>query len=148
MPSINPSTRTSSFRSTSTLTSNAGLEKKVLGFIVEASKTPGKTINRRMLVWKVFGVSVNEQELNNNRLDRQIRQSIENLRLRGYPIISSAAGKGYTIISDRAEIEKMIAEMESRRESLADQIRALRNNYGLRPVTQVKPAATQPGLLS
>jgi hypothetical protein len=119
----------------------------VLGFIVEAARAPGKTITRKMLVWKVFNIVVNEQELNNNRYDRQNRQAIENLRDRGYPIISSAAGKGYTIISDRIEIEKMITEMESRREALARQIRALRNSYGLQPRQALQQPATQPGLM-
>jgi hypothetical protein len=123
-----------------------GLEDKVLRLITDAARTPGKTITRRMLVWKTFNVNVSERELSNNRYDRQVRQAIENLRMRGYPIISSSAGKGYSIISDRDENEKMIGEMESRREALAEQIRALRRSYNLQPRAQAQQV-TQPGLL-
>jgi hypothetical protein len=120
-----------------------GIEQKVLTCIADASRTPSRTITRRMLIWKVFGASVSEQQLNNNRLDRQVRKAIENLRLRGYPIVSSSAGKGYGLVTDRKEIEGMISEMEGRREALAEQIRALRRANNLPATYQAPQKATQ-----
>ena len=122
------------------------LEQKVLVLISQATRTPGKTISRRRLIYDVFRHVIPENELANSAEDRQIRKAIENLRLRGQPIISSSASKGYSLLTDKHEIEKMITEMESRRESLADQIRSLRNTYGLAP-RALAPIVRQPSLL-
>jgi hypothetical protein len=99
-----------------------------------------------MLIFKTYGVTVSEQQLNNNRLDRQIRKAIENLRTRGYPIVSSSAGKGYSLVTSRTEIEGMISEMEARREALAVQIRALRTVNHLSSTFTPPVKVTQPGL--
>lgn len=113
---------------------NPEFENKVLEIIKEFTDR-GYSATRTMMIYRLFKRIVNPAALANDTDDRQIRRAIENLRQRGYPIVSTSGDKGYTLVTDRAEIEKMIAELESRRERMADQIRALRNTNKIHEIS-------------
>lgn len=82
--------------------------------------------SRQDLVRRVFSHDCDDEPTNNSRLDRRIRQAISNLRNAGIPIMSSSAGKGYWLAKNADEVEAFIAELESRRERMAEEIRAMR----------------------
>lgn len=83
-------------------------------------------VTRKQLIEKVYGYVVFGTVTNNSVADRRIRKAIEALREWGCPIMSSASGKGYWMADKPGEIEIFIAELESRREKMADKIRAMR----------------------
>lgn len=84
-------------------------------------------IGRAELVQEVFGVKVSNAQLANNRMDRQIRESIERLR-RKYVIISSSGLNGYWFPETEAEAQAFITETENRAMKLLQITRTMRSN--------------------
>ena len=83
-------------------------------------------INRTGLILSIFSKVVEASKLANCSEDRQIRTAIEHLQRDGYPVISSSGKPGYKLAASDTEMESYIAELESRRDQLADKIKALR----------------------
>ena len=103
-----------------------GLEKDVFDLLVQLYKYSSETVTRKELVYNLFGKYVENSKLANCLEDRQIRTAIEHLQRDGYPVISSSGKPGYKLAGNDAEMESYIAELESRRDQLADKIKALR----------------------
>lgn len=105
--------------------------------------------DRRTLVEKIHGRPA-MTNLSNDLADRDNRAAIQAARRRGVHIVSSSSGKGYRLSNDRAEVEKTIVELESRRERIAEEIRGMRRTYGMEPVKKVHLVenATQLDLLN
>ena len=72
--------------------------------------------------------------------DRKLRAAIADLQGQGYPILSDS-GEGGRWLAKPEEIVGYVAELESRREALAEKIRALRRADKLAWVAQEKPPA-------
>lgn len=84
-------------------------------------------ISRVDLVLKIFGVKVNKGQLANNKLDRQIRESIERLR-QEYVILSSSGMDGYWFPETMGEVTGYLAEIESRASKLLQQKARMQRN--------------------
>jgi len=97
------------------------LERRVFEILAEKA---GQTITRPDLVFAVFAVYVQQAELTNNKYDRQIRECIERLRDRDYPIHSSSGEAGYCLTTDEAAIDEYINEQRSRMNKLESRIHA------------------------
>ena len=104
------------------------LERKVFQVLAEV---PGERVTRPELVLRVFGIPVAQGSLGSNPEDRKIRKCIERLQGRGFPILASSGEAGYWMETDPTEIETYIAELESRRERMAEKIRSLRRAKGV-----------------
>lgn len=70
--------------------------------------------------------------------DRKVRLAIASLQEQGYPILSDS-GEGGRWLAKPEEIETYVAELESRREALAQKIRALRQADKLAWIDPPKP---------
>jgi len=102
-------------------------------------------LTRDQLVHHIFGYWPNE--LDGNTDDRKIRKAIEALRERLFPIVSTSSHPGYRLDVSREAVEKMIAELQSRRQKIDDQICAAAKFYQV-PVTYAEPVvASQPRLI-
>ncbi len=78
---------------------------------------------RRELIKDVFDIEVLETEdLNNNRYDRKIRKTIEQMRDHLIPIVSSSSAAGYRLDISEASIAQMIEEWRRRREKYTERI--------------------------
>jgi hypothetical protein len=97
------------------------LERQVFEALAEKA---GETLTRPALVFKVFGKYVQKTELSNCAEDRKIRECIEHLRDRDYPIHSSSGEAGYTLTTDDEAIDEYIAEQRSRMDNLRRRIEA------------------------
>jgi hypothetical protein len=88
-----------------------------------------RRIQRRHLVEKIAQRLASQLEMDRSliTLDRQVRQSIEDLQLKGYPIISDSGQGGYWMAETYAEREAYIAEIESRANKLMEKARKLRS---------------------
>src|SRR5690349_359569 len=92
-----------------------GLERQVFEVMLERQ---GQRVTRAELVLLVFGETVSPDQLANNIHDRQIRECIERLQERDYPILASSAQAGYILTDDDAEIDAYIRELSSRAEHI------------------------------
>ena len=95
------------------------LSKTVLNILSEAL-VDGERVDRKVLVERAFDQPTNSTN------DRKVRRAIEELRQQGYCILSDSGEGGYWF-GNPIERECFILELESRRERLAETIRALRN---------------------
>lgn len=123
-----------------------GLERKVLEILLE---NPTERIDRRQFVHAVFGRVA--YDLTSNTDDRQIRECIERLRAKGWPIVSSSGEAGYVLEDNEERIREFAAEQESR---AAKNRQAARAAYGwlprarsIREARRTAMKVTQPGLL-
>ena len=123
------------------------LERKVFQVLADDA---GEQVSRPDMVFRVFGVYVQQSELGNNKYDRQVRECIAMLRKRGYPIVSTSGGRGYKLTTDHAEINSYIAEQVARRDDLETVIRAMRGAFEraatIREYRATKVQVVQPGL--
>lgn len=110
----------------------------------------GEKVTRPDLVFAVFGHYVQQGALGNNTDDRKIRECIEALQMREYPILSSSGEAGYVLLADEAELDKYVAELASRRERLSEKIGALQRSRrridDIRTYRQAAQSASQPSL--
>lgn len=90
-------------------------------------KGKSQRISRVDLIWQVFGVRVGKNQLANNKMDRQIRESIERLR-QEYVILSSSGLDGYWFPECMAEVLNYLAEIESRACKLLQQKARMQRN--------------------
>lgn len=100
---------------------------KVLEFAAEYS--PGINVTKQDLIWNIFGKWYEKNMIASTNEDRQIRDTIADLQLAGYPIIAISGKAGYRLaIGDEDEdMAKCIAEIEARIRELEDKARALRH---------------------
>ena len=97
------------------------LERQVFEILAAQA---GETITRPTLVFKLFGKYIQQTQLGNCAEDRKIRECIERLRDRDYPIHSSSGEAGYTLTTDEEAIDEYINEQRSRRDHLDKRIAA------------------------
>lgn len=69
--------------------------------------------------------------------DRKIRKAIETLRKRLFPIVSTSSQAGYRLDVTKEAAEKMMAELQSRKERLQEQINAVSKFYQLPTVPTI-----------
>lgn len=98
---------------------------KVLEYSYAVS--PGVNVTKQDLIWNIFGISVDKRDLVYSSYDRQIRDTIAELQLDGYPIIASSGKPGYRLDPERQEIEEFCKELEARMERLREKVLALRH---------------------
>lgn len=82
----------------------------------------GEAVLRTELIEIIFGDHVESSELENNPHDRAIRECIEALRSKDFPIISSSSKAGYCLSDDEEAIERCVAEYRSRTSHMQERI--------------------------
>lgn len=87
------------------------LERQVLDILLD---NPGRRITRQEFVMKLFGYP--PADLANSTEDRQVRECIERLRAKDWPIVSSSGEAGYQIEDDEEKIREFAAEQSARAE--------------------------------
>lgn len=101
------------------------LERKVLQVLIDKA---GTRVTRPQLVYEVFGVTVEQAELSASTEDRKIRECIENLQKRDYPIMASSGQPGYVLAADESVLDAYIAEIGSRIANMQEKQSALRRS--------------------
>ena len=101
------------------------LERKVLQVLVDRA---GVRVTRPDLVLQVFGVTVEQAELSASTEDRKIRECIERLQRRDYPIMASSGTPGYVLAADETVLDAYIAEIGSRIANMQEKQSALRRS--------------------
>ena len=119
------------------------LERQVLSALIDKA---GKRVTRPELIFAVYGTYVQQEELSNNTYDRQIREAIERLQARGFPILATSGQAGYMLGTDEKVLDDYLSELGSRRARIdekMDNLKAsrrwipmLREWANNRPVTQ------------
>lgn len=119
------------------------LERKVLSELIDKA---GKRVTRPDMVFAIFGKYVQQEELGNDTHDRQIRESIERLQARGFPILATSGQAGYMLGTDEKVLDDYLKELGSRRARIDEKmnhlkasrrwIPILREWAANRPVTQ------------
>ena len=104
---------------------NDELERKVLDAL---SQRQGEAVTRPELVFAVFGEYVQKSELSASTHDRKIREAIERLRKKDYPIHSSSGEAGYMLTTDEDAIDEYIGEQEARIDRLRENVLAARRS--------------------
>jgi len=79
-------------------------------------------------VFGVFGEYVQNSQLANNANDRRVREAIERLQQREFPILASSGAAGYVLAADDSELDAYLAEIISRQNQLMEKERALRRS--------------------
>ena len=104
----------------------------------------GEKVTRPELVFAVFNVYVQQSELGNCTEDRKVRECIERLQRREYPILASSGEAGYVLLADDEELNKYILELASRRDRLVEKIAALmRSRRRINDIRTYREAAEQ-----
>jgi hypothetical protein len=101
------------------------LERKVLQVLIDHA---GTRVTRPQLVMDIFGIEVEQAELTGNYQDRQIRECIEHLQKRDYPIMASSGTPGYVLAADETVLDAYIAEIGSRIANMQEKQSALRRS--------------------
>lgn len=101
------------------------LERKVLQVLIDKA---GTRVTRPQLVYEVFGVTVEQAELSASTEDRRIRECIESLQRRDYPIMASSGQPGYVLAADESVLDAYIAEIGSRIANMQEKQSALRRS--------------------
>jgi hypothetical protein len=96
-------------------------ERKVFMILLRAE---GRRVTRVELIWKVYGVVVDQESISNSVEDRKVRAIIRRLRQRDYPIVSSSGVSGYTMKASVEEMDIYIADQASRKERIQENIDA------------------------
>lgn len=86
-------------------------------------------LDRYQLVQAIYGYI--PLKIDGNNEDRKIRKAIERLRQRLFPIVSTSSKPGYRLDTSRDAVQKMIAELRSRRQHLDEQIEAASKFYSI-----------------
>jgi hypothetical protein len=87
-------------------------------------RAEGRRVTRVELIWKVYGVVVDQESISNSVEDRKVRAIIRRLRQRDYPIVSSSGVSGYTMKASVEEMDIYIADQASRKERIQENIDA------------------------
>lgn len=98
-------------------------------------------LDRFQLVHRIFGYI--PVKIDGNTDDRKIRKSIERLRQRLFPIISTSGKPGYRLDTSREAVQKMIRELKSRRDRIDEQIQAASKFYSIPVVYQPDPSQVE-----
>lgn len=98
--------------------------------IYQLLKTTPDGLTRQELVLKIYGYL--PLNVNGNSDDRKIRKAIERMRQRLFPIVSTSSKPGYRLDVSRDAVTKMLAELNSRKEHLQEQIDAAAKFYEIR----------------
>lgn len=101
------------------------LERKVLSALIDHA---GEKVTRPELVFAVYAVYVQQGALSSSLEDRKIREAIERLQRREYPILASSGAAGYVLACDDTELDSYIGEIVSRQNTLLEKERALRRS--------------------
>ena len=117
------------------------LERKVLQVLIDKA---GTRVTRPQLVYEVFGVTVEQAELSASTEDRRIRECIESLQRRDYPIMASSGQPGYVLAADESVLDAYIAEIGSRIANMQEKQSALRRSRRwisfIRQLREARPA--------
>ena len=101
------------------------LERKVLSALIERA---GEKVTRPELVFAVYGVYVQQYALSSSLEDRKVREAIERLQRREYPILASSGEPGYALAVDDGELDTYVGEIVSRANQMRDKADALRKS--------------------
>lgn len=93
--------------------------------IFDALRRNPEGLSRQELIRIVYGEN-RSATYNNDTADRKIRKTIESLRNKGVPILSSSGKAGYRLDASEEAKEEMIAELMSRRNKLDELIQRIR----------------------
>lgn len=107
------------------------LQRRVFNLLREHAEG----LTRYDLVEHIFGYR--PEILDRNVHDRKIRKTIETLRQRFFPIVSTSGQPGYRLDVTKEAAEKMMAELQSRKERLQEQINAVSKFYQLPTVPTI-----------
>lgn len=102
---------------------DAGQRVAIARKIFDLLKKYPDGLTRRDLVYNIFG-AIASRDINNDTNDRKIRETIASMRARLIPIVSTSGKSGYRFDDSEQARREMIAELESRRARLDEQIRA------------------------
>jgi DNA-binding winged helix-turn-helix (wHTH) protein len=106
-------------------------ERAVLTALMEHT---GQPLKRQQLISIVFGdtalLSALRGSLANSTEDRKIRECIEALQAKDYPIVSSSGKPGYILAADSATTDAYIAEIGSRIQQMQKKQAHLRRSKG------------------
>ena len=101
----------------------AGERKSIARSLYNILQDHPKGINRRDLVYIIFGKHANENIANDTN-DRKIRDTIASMRSRLIPIVSTSGESGYRLDDSPEARKSMLNEMISRRDRINEQIEA------------------------
>jgi SMC interacting uncharacterized protein involved in chromosome segregation len=97
------------------------LERAVFDYF---NQHAGETLTRAQLIKAIFGIDVAQQDLMNSGEDRKIRECIEALRKKDYPIVSTSGKPGFKLTTDDGEIMEYIGELQRRQAEIGKTIDA------------------------
>ena len=110
--------------------------RKVLQVLIDAQ---GQAVTWQAISNQVYGTHYPPDFMDNNNPDwRKVRKNIETLRDRCFPITANSGGAGYSLTTDRAEIDKYESETRNRIKHLEEKLDAI---TVMRSVTIPKIAA-------
>lgn len=109
------------------------LEARVFEALIENA---GERVSRETLIFRICGVRVTRDKLNNSKDDRRIRAAIASLQDRGFPIVASPRASGYLLTTSEDEINAALADLSSRRKHLDAKIAGLRRALQKLPAIQ------------
>jgi hypothetical protein len=100
-------------------------ERQVLAVLIDRA---GLKVTRPELIFELFGVVIPQANLASSTEDRRIRQAIENLQRREYPILSSSGQAGYILATDDQDLDVYVGEIVSRVSQLKEKAESLRKS--------------------
>lgn len=119
-----------------------GLEKTVMLILADGHIGQENRISKRTLYARVAVIEPQLRRAALSTLDRQVRKTIEQLQLQGYPILSDSGQGGYWL-GRRSEVAAYLSELQSRLDSLTIKVRALRQAEKLSWIDPPKPPTQQ-----
>ncbi len=99
------------------------LEARVLA-ILQQHVGRDQRISRKALVEGACGMKLDDTNISNSRLDRQVRLVMDNLQ-EHHPILSTSGGGGYYYAGTADEIQRYAAELDSRAKKLLSKSKRL-----------------------
>jgi hypothetical protein len=129
----------------------ADLPARIMQVLEYALKnSPGINVTKQDMIKNVYGKFIEKARLSGTTEERQLRDTIADLQVSGYPIIASSGKAGYRLAQNKAEIEEYVSELESRISQLQSKVFALRR-YTYPAVWKMEyqqpEAVTQPMML-
>lgn len=124
------------------------LEHTVLVILIERA---GQKTTRQDMVMAVFGHYVLPSQLAASTEDRKIREVIERLRAKDWPIVSSSGEAGYILEDNEERIREFAAEQQARaeknRQTALSAYRWLPKARTIREMRRSNLTVTQPKLI-